>query len=74
MNYITACRECNIGKGIDVADFPRRGRGLKMSGLSCDDCGKLIPCGEVEGWDSDTFCKSCALKYYTVAEGGPKDV
>src|SRR5258708_27887438 len=54
-NFITACRECNIGKRTtDVID-----EGRDFAYL-CSGCGVGISLGDdFEGWDSDTFCRSC---------------
>ena len=76
-NLITACRTCNIGKGVqdafnqytadDVNEklrrVPKKLRGLWMFTGRCDGCKKQTD--NVEFWDNwQRFCEDCADERY----------
>lgn len=75
-NLITACRECNIGKGTqDVINHTEKSpilsavlrriwKGKWPVTRRCDNCGIVASKDEIEGWDSDTYCLDCAEKLW----------
>lgn len=64
-NLITSCRECNIGKRtVDVIDEPREPM------FVCTGCDAYLYEGDdLEGWDKDTFCRSCANMFVSAGAG-----
>lgn len=73
-NLMTACRTCNIGKGVQDAftqftrnDVPENLRGVPprlrhlwvFSGR-CEECYRKVSTEEIEAWGAETFCIDCA--------------